>query len=612
MKWPASTSIQQKLGLILLASVGLALFIAAGALLLVQARKEWRDAHAELSAQAEVVGLASEAALAFRDPAVGEQTLRALVAQPSVLAAALFDESGALFASIRGSDDKARVPSAVPPQGLRFQWRTASVVRPVLSNRQAIGSVYVQYRHALVPALLEYAGWLVAVTLASLAGALLLARRLLRSVVEPIEDVSRVARSVLQKEAFELRARKRSDDEVGQLVDAFNTMLDELGRRARVLQESNRAKDEFLATLAHELRNPLAPLRTGLQIVKRAGQLEPVARRTLDTMDRQLTHMVRLIDDLLDISRINSGKIHLEMARISLADVVQTALDLSRPAIDAAGHALRLELPEQPLEVHGDETRLAQAIGNLLNNAAKYTPPGGRIDVRVRPEGASAVVEIQDNGVGIPPHLLERVFQLFTQVEATGTRAGGGLGIGLFLVRSLVEMHGGSVTASSGGAHHGSTFTVRLPCLTRPPALPADPASDSGETPMNSPASLRVLVVDDNVDAAETLTTFLDIVGMQTRAVHDGNSAVQAALDFSPDVVLLDIGLPGMTGYEVARAMRAQAALAGTMLIALTGWGAEEDRRRAMEAGFDHHLTKPVDLNLLEGMLQKVQAEHRA
>jgi PAS domain S-box-containing protein len=390
----------------------------------------------------------------------------------------------------------------------------------------------------------------------------------------------------------------------GSLIDISERKQTEI-----LLQQSNRAKDEFLATLAHELRNPLAPLRTGLQILKRPDVAEPIVRRTLATMDRQLTHMVRLIDDLLDISRINSGKIRLELARTSLRAAVQTALELARPAMDAAGHALHVELPEHDLQLQGDETRLAQAFGNLLNNAAKYTPPGGQIRLRMWQDENEAVVEVRDNGIGIPPAMLEKVFSLFAQVDSGAAQVGGGLGIGLFLVRSLIQMHGGTVHAGSAGSGRGCTFTVRLPCLPAAPAEP--PIALPGESSMSSNTPTRVLVVDDNVDAAETLTTFLDMIGLQAHAVHDGRAAVPAALEFAPDLVLLDIGLPGMSGYEVARAMRAEPQLTRVTLVALTGWGAEDDRRRAMDAGFDHHLTKPVDLSVLEDMLRRVQEAQR-
>jgi CheY-like chemotaxis protein/two-component sensor histidine kinase len=389
----------------------------------------------------------------------------------------------------------------------------------------------------------------------------------------------------------------------GSLIDISERKQTEI-----LLQQSNRAKDEFLATLAHELRNPLAPLRTGLQILKKPQVAEKIQQRTLETMDRQLTHMVRLIDDLLDISRINSGKIRLELARTSLRAALQTALELARPAMDAAGHVLHVELPDPDIALHADETRLAQAFGNLLNNAAKYTPAGGRIALRAWQEGGQACVEVQDTGIGIPPEMLDRVFSLFAQVDGGAGTSGGGLGIGLFLVRGLVQMHGGTVEARSAGSGKGSSFLVRLPCLPPAPVAAPGPAQSEASVPAAQGPG-RVLVVDDNRDAAETLATLLEMLGLQTRQVHDGEAVLAAALEFRPDVVLLDIGLPGMDGYEVAQVLRAEPRLGRVTLIALTGWGAEDDRRRAMAAGFDHHLTKPVDLGVLEAMLRQLQQE---
>lgn len=376
-------------------------------------------------------------------------------------------------------------------------------------------------------------------------------------------------------------------------------------RAEQVLMESNKAKDEFIATLAHELRNPLAPIRTGLEILKKDTENGPASQRARDTMERQLAHMIRLIDDLLDISRINSGKIRIETTRTRLGSAIESAVEISRPAMQARGHQFQVDAPAKPIELMADPTRLAQALGNLLNNAAKYTPAGGHIALRARQEGGMAVIDVIDDGVGIAPEMQENIFTLFTQVGRTLDRAQGGLGIGLYLVRSLVELHGGSVTATSEGTGKGSTFTVRIPCLLQPAATHAPQ-----ERPMehNSDTGLKVLVVDDNVDAAETLATVLDMTGRRTRVVHDGRSVLQAAREFEPDVVLLDIGLPGMSGYEVAKQLRADAAFSRTVLIAITGWGAEEDRRRTKEAGFDEHLTKPVDLTAIDALLAKVAA----
>ncbi|MBC5768578.1 ATP-binding protein [Ramlibacter albus] len=408
--------------------------------------------------------------------------------------------------------------------------------------------------------------------------------------------------------SFEVPVRLRSGEERwlsisgASLVDAqgrpfrmAGSVVDVTERRhvEDALRSANRAKDQFLATLAHELRNPLAPVRTGVEIL-RLRREGPVADKAIATMQRQLAHMVRLIDDLMDISRISTGKIRLEMRRIKLASALDAAVELSRPTIEAGGHRLELDYTAAAIELEADPTRLAQCVGNLLNNAAKYTPHGGRITLRARREGdATALIEVADNGLGIPAAMLDQVFTMFAQVDKTIERSQGGLGIGLSLVRTLVDMHGGTVTAASPGTNMGSTFSIRVPCLAA-----------SGETIEYAPASpgavhaqagaRRILVVDDNVDAARTLEAVLSLVGHEVHVAHDGESALEQAALHLPDAVLLDIGMPGQSGYDVARRFRADPRFAGTLLVAITGWGAEADRRRSREAGFDAHLTKPV------------------
>ena len=383
------------------------------------------------------------------------------------------------------------------------------------------------------------------------------------------------------------------------------TAEEQLRRFAGDLEEADRRKTDFLATLAHELRNPLAPIRSGLGVMRLNRDASPALARVREMMERQVTHMVHLIDDLLDVARISGGKLNLRKSRVALAPILASAVETSLPLIESARHELAVEAPDGELFVDADATRIAQVVANLLNNAAKYTPPGGHITLALRREGFDAVIVVSDTGVGIPDHALHSVFDMFSQVGSESERSQGGLGIGLSLVRQLVQMHGGSVTAESAGPGAGSRFTVRLPLLREEAAGPealvsaAAPAQDAG-------SSLRVLVVDDNVDAAVTLAMILDVEGYVTRVAHGGQEAVRMTDEFGPAVVFLDIGMPGMNGFETAEAIRRLPGIAQPCLVALTGWGAEHDRARSAAAGFDHHLTKPVELGTVQALLASV------
>ena len=358
------------------------------------------------------------------------------------------------------------------------------------------------------------------------------------------------------------------------------------------LKEANHRKDEFLAMLAHELRNPLAPIRTAVQLLRLKELTEPHRQRARDVIERQVEHLVNLIDDLLDVSRITRGMITLQLEPVLVGAIVARAVETARPAIDAHKHALELDLPEELISVEGDKTRLVQVIANILHNAAKFMDPGGRIRLSVRREGQYALISIADTGIGIAPDLLPKIFELFTQVHAKSERAQGGLGIGLALVLRLTEMHGGTVTAHSDGAGRGSTFSVRLPVMVAQIAGLVHPKRDTGTIPRV--ASQRILVADDNRDAAEALSLQLQLAGHDVRTAHDGIEALTVAKTFDPDIVLLDIGMPKMDGYEVARQLRLQPGSRRVTLIALTGWGQQQDRDRTADAGFDAHLVKPV------------------
>jgi signal transduction histidine kinase/DNA-binding response OmpR family regulator len=379
-------------------------------------------------------------------------------------------------------------------------------------------------------------------------------------------------------------------------------LYEESRRLVERLSESDRRKDEFLATLSHELRNPLAPLRNSVQFLRMREAADPAATPIHQMMDRQVDHLVRLVDDLLEVSRISRGTIELRRERVELATVVRNAVDTSNPLIHAAGHQLTVSVPREPLWLDGDPVRLAQILANLLNNAATYTEHGGRISVRAWREDAHALIAVRDNGTGIAAAALPRMFEMFHRGSTSSRRNPSGLGIGLSLARGLAEMHGGTITAKSEGPGHGSEFTVRLPLATSQPAPAADRGADDALPPR------RILVVDDNRDAGDSLGLLLEVLGAEVRVARDGEEALEACSAYDPAVVLLDIGMPGMDGYEVARRIRARSPGPRPTIIALTGWGQEDDRREAREAGFDHHLVKPAELGVLKELLKSIPA----
>ena len=374
---------------------------------------------------------------------------------------------------------------------------------------------------------------------------------------------------------------------------------------AEALREADRRKDEFLAMLGHELRNPLAPIRNAIHILREAGTDLPTLEKARDMIDRQVSHLARLVDDLLDVSRISRGKILLRKERLNLTALVRDTVEDRRRGLEAGGRTLEVSLPAEALWIEGDETRLAQALGNLLSNAGKFTDPGGRIEVGLSagPDRASAGIEVRDDGIGMEPEMLSRLFETFSQADRTLDRSRGGLGLGLALVKGLVDLHGGEVHAASDGLGRGSRFTLRFPLVKAAVA----PRREAG-TPAREAGPRRVLVIEDNVDAAESMQMLLELSGFEVATAADGCAGLDAARRFRPDVVLCDIGLPGgMDGYAVARELRADDELHSVRLIALTGYGQAEDKRRAYEEGFDLHLTKPVDPVILPDLL----ASHR-
>ena len=397
-------------------------------------------------------------------------------------------------------------------------------------------------------------------------------------------------------------------DASGRLAGVVLVFRDVTQRRQseRQLQDEARRKDEFLALLAHELRNPLAPIRSALDVLKVAGDDAAASQEARDMAERQLRHMTRLVDDLLDVSRIMRGKVELRKERIELKAAVERAVETARPVIDADRHALLVSLPEEPIWLHADLVRLAQVLGNLLTNAAKYTEPGGRIELSAAVEDGLAVVRVTDNGIGLASEVVPQVFDMFMQVAPGASRSQGGLGIGLTLVKNLIEMHGGTVAAHSAGAGQGSQFVIRVPLASEEIIL----ATTEPQTPTPSERR-RVLVVDDNVDAAQSLALLLRLRGHDVRVAFGGEEALASVRSLEPEVVFLDIGMPGMDGYQVARRLRTD--FDSTMrLFAVTGWGTDHDRERSRQAGFNGHLTKPVDLGQLETALSGIQAAAEA
>jgi signal transduction histidine kinase len=621
----ARTSLRRKLMVVVLATTCVALLLSATALLVYELRsyqKNWLD---DLSTQARIIANASGPALNFDDQKAVNENLSLLRLRPQITLAAVYRNDGRLFASyVHPSAAEASVPVLAPRPGIIIENDRVEVVQLIRENDQLVGTVYLRSRYDILGRLADYMLILAAVMATSLLVAALVSQRLQRSVTGPVLHVAQVAQNVLAERNFSLRAQKTSDDEVGTLVQAFNNMLDEVAKRTEALEQSNnhlsaemaqrrkaedalraaaRTKDQFLATLAHELRNPLAPITNAVEILRRAANENPAQQRALQIMSRQVQQMVRLIDDLLDVSRITTGKVLLDMSRVDVVAVLHSAVEISQPGIEAHHHELTLDVPPGPIFVQGDATRLAQVFANLLNNAAKYTDDHGRIHVTMEDEPERLLVRVSDSGLGIAPEQQAQIFDMFMQVDQTLERGNKGLGVGLTLARQLVELHGGSLTVKSEGLGKGSEFIVCIPKGHLPVELPEPP-------PPPLPDALprrRVLIADDNVDFANSLLSILESLGQQVTVVHDGFAALEAAGRLMPDHIFLDIGMPGMNGYDVAERLRRQPATCDAVIVAITGWGQEKDRARARQAGFDQHLVKPVNVDDLVNILRKRQ-----
>jgi signal transduction histidine kinase len=623
LRW-RPTTVRARMIQMALATTFAALLLCASAMLLYDVstvQQSWID---DMTTQAEILAVVSAPALNFNDAPAARQNLALLQVRPQILAGAVYGADGRMFAAYAQSVEQTPVfPDRPGPEGHSIAGDRLLVYHRIVDHGETIGTVYLEARYRWAERLLSYASILGGVLLSSLLLAALVASRLQRAITEPLAAVTEVAKEVMLRRDFSLRVPMgRDGGEIATLVGAFNAMLAEVGRRAAELQDANqtleremtvrqeaeqalrladRRKDEFLATLAHELRNPLAPIRTGLDILRINPNDVAAGQRARAIMERQLRQMVRLVDDLLDVSRINTGKLTIKQEPVELQTVLGEAVETVKPLIDQMGHRLTLQLPPQPLPVMGDPTRLAQILSNLLNNAAKYSNRGSQITLAVEadPLARQLRVRVSDNGIGIAPQMLESIFQMFIQADSSLERSSAGLGVGLSLARRLAELHGGTLTAHSAGLGLGSEFVLTLPLLESrgglAPALAGNGASSGAH---------RILLADDNVDFVNSMGALLEAMGHTVLVTYDGAEALAAAPGFAPDFAFLDIGLPHLNGYDLARGLRRMPQLRGTVMVAVTGWGQQKDRQMAFDAGFDRHLVKPVSFEQIEAMLQ--------
>jgi signal transduction histidine kinase/ActR/RegA family two-component response regulator len=606
--WRRTTVRARLMRLVLLTTV-LAVWVAGIAMLSVDVSMYRKSLVSELSTEESILALSTAAALEFDDRPVAERNLSALEARAGVLAAALYTARGALFASyVRPGNQPP--PVVLSKESLRIAGDQAELVQPVRRGGETVGYIYLRGRYDLVNRIAAYVGIFVLVTLLSLAVAFLFASRLQARITRPLEVMVGVAREIVNRRDYSLRAQKTSEDETGVVVDAFNNMLEAVQASSQALREADRRKDEFLATLAHELRNPLAPIRHSVKLLESPKIDERQREWAREVISRQVQRMALLLDDLLDVSRITRGRLALKSQPTTLESIVNAAVETARPLIDSKRHALTIDVPADHVVLNVDSLRISQSLSNLLTNAAKYTDPGGRIALTVRLAPEEIEMSVKDSGIGFDPESLTDMFTMFAQVGSAIDRAEGGLGIGLALVKGLTALHGGTVSARSAGAGHGSEFAIHLPrgLIVTHAAPPADPTDLS----VGTSRTLRVLVADDNRDAADSLATILEMSGNEVSVAHSGEEALRLALLEEPQAIILDIGMPGMNGYEVARRVREETWGKKTLLIAVTGWGQAEDKQRSRDAGFDHHLTKPIDVGDVERLLGDFQVPRAA
>jgi len=609
-------SLRAKIVIVVLLTTFAALAVSAAALLVYETRNYGSFLVNDAATQAELLADIAAPALNFDDPNTAKASLDLLRRRREIVAAAIYSPDGKPFATYSREASYEFPPLGAP--GARIDGTVLTVFHPITQNETVIGTVYLRSSYELGGRLRDYFLILMGVMVPSFLVATLISLWLAGSVTNPLHAVTDVARHVVQRRDFTRRAPRTTDDEVGVFVDAFNAMVAEVGQRAEALEASNRAlqqeteehhqaevalrradqrKDEFLATLAHELRNPLAPMVNAMTLLEAPGVDAGMVARAHGMIRRQLTQLVRLVDDLLDVSRIRSGKLVVRKQTVELAQVVQNAVDTVRPLLDSRNQSLTVELPSKAVLLQGDAVRLSQVFANLLNNAAKYSEPGRRVSLTAATDDGTVRVRVEDEGAGIAPEALTSIFDMFTQGD-TSTTPQSGLGVGLALARRLVELHGGTIVAESRGPGEGSVFTVTLPVDETATAQSRQPARTAV-----AHNARRVLLVDDNVDFATSLKFLLESAGHEVGMAHDAAQALAVARELRPELGLLDLGLPYMSGYELAGKLRAQPETASTVLVAVSGWGQPRDRERSRAAGFALHLVKPVEIKSVEAAI---------
>ena len=620
MRHLINRSIRHKTLVIMLLTTTVALLVSTVPLLVYEVRAYRDFLIRDLTTQADILARISAPALAFNDPAAAEESLALLTNRSGIIAGAIYRVDGGLFATYQRRGEDLSFPDTARTLGSEVVGRDMTLFHPVVENNELLGSVYLKAEYELASRIQDYLLILAGAIVVSLLVAVLVSLWLQGTVTGPLLAIKDVAQRIVQDRDFMLRAPKTTSDEIGMVADSFNAMLEEVSERQLALESSyrrlqeeseerrnaesalrlaNKRKDEFLATLAHELRNPLAPMVNALDIMRTPDVPEDSRQRAFDIVSRQLSHMTRLVEDLLDVSRISRGKLVVYKESVPLSTIIMSAVDTARPLIDSKKQKLSVVLPDPAVTVRADAVRLSQVLSNLLNNAAKYTDREGRIELSTRVDEDSVRIIVSDNGKGISARTLPHIFMMFTQDEDSNSHGHAGLGVGLALAKRLVELHGGMIHAESPGIGQGSTFVVQLPIEEG--AAADEDAAEVEQAEQSGGKGQRVLLVDDNVDFVSSLRMLLTTLRHEVRVAHDAPQALETLEDFEPDFALLDIGLPAMDGFELAQRIRQISP--DVRLVAISGWGQVENRQKALDAGFSSYLVKPVDLATIRAIL---------